>query len=207
MGGRPAHGGRPLPRDDRARPLPFRAGRMTMSELSYSAANAREQAKAYVASILKALGSRDAMEVLAETPAALRRVISGLIAPQDGTPERAGKWAVRHVVQHLADSELVGAFRFRMILAHDAPELPGYDQDLWATRLRYEDSDLQVALDDFQTLRRANLRLVRRAAPADLARVMHHVERGDESLQETIPLYAGHDLVHLAQIRRIRAAI
>jgi len=178
-----------------------------MSELSYSASNAREQAKTYVASILKALGSRDALEVLAETPAALRRDVSGLTASQDGTPERAGKWSIRHVVQHLADSELVGAFRFRMILAHDAPELPGYDQDLWAARLGYGDSDVVTALGDFTTLRQANLRLFRRATPADLERVMHHVERGDESLGQTIPLYAGHDLVHLAQIRRIRAAI
>ena len=178
-----------------------------MSELSYSASNAREQARAYVASILKALGSRDAMEVLAETPAALRRAVAGLSPSQDGAPERAGKWSVRHVVQHLADSELVGAFRFRMILAHDAPELPGYDQDLWAARLRYEDSDVATALGDFTTLRQANLRLFRRATPADLARVMHHAERGDESLGQTIPMYAGHDLVHLAQIRRIRTAI
>jgi len=178
-----------------------------MSELSYSASTAREQAKAYVASILKALGSRDAMEVLAETPEALRRAVSGLTPALDGTPERAGKWSVRQVVQHLADSELVGAFRFRMILAHDAPELPGYDQDLWAARLHYEDSDVETALDDFARLRHANVRLFRRAGPADLARVMRHVERGDESIAQTIPLYAGHDLVHLAQIRRIRAAI
>jgi hypothetical protein len=178
-----------------------------MSELSYSAANAKEQAKAYVESILKALGSRNPMEVLAETPAVLRLAVSGLTPAQAGAPERAGKWSVRQVVQHLADSELVGAFRFRMILAHDAPELPGYDQDLWATRLKYEDADLPTALDDFATLRQANLRLLRRATPADFARVMRHAERGDESLGQTFPLYAGHDLVHLAQIRRIRAAI
>jgi hypothetical protein len=178
-----------------------------MSELSYSASNAREEAKAYVASILKALGSRDAMEVLSETPAALRRAVSGLSPSQDGTPERAGKWSVRHVVQHLTDSELVGAYRFRMILAHDAPELPGYDQDLWAARLGYGDADVATALGDFAALRQANLRLFRRATPADRARVMHHAERGDESLGEMIPMYAGHDLVHLAQIRRIRAAI
>ena len=178
-----------------------------MSELSYSTSTAREQAKEYVASILKALGSRDAMEVLAETPATLRRAVSGLTASEDGAPERAGKWSVRQVVQHLADSELVGAFRFRMILAHDAPELPGYDQDLWAARLHYEESDLATALGDFETLRQANLRLFRSATPADLARVMRHAARGDESIAQTIPLYAGHDLVHLAQIRRIRAAI
>ena len=65
---------------------------------------------------------------------------------QDAIPERPGKWSVRQVVQHLADSDLVGAFRFRMVLAHDAPELPGYDQDVWAQRLGYQESEVSSAL-------------------------------------------------------------
>lgn len=178
-----------------------------MSNLSYSAANAVEQADAYVASILGALGSRDPMEVLAEVPERLRQSVAGLTAQQDGTPEGAGKWSVRQVVQHMADSELVGGFRFRMVLAHDAPQLSGYDQDLWAERLRYQDSDLATALQEFTMLRSANLRLLRQATPEDLRRVMRHAERGDEPLSRMISLYAGHDLVHLAQIRRIRQAI
>jgi hypothetical protein len=181
-----------------------------MSELSNSASTAvaDEQVRAYVNSILQALGSREPLAVLAETPEALRRAVTGLSREQDGTPERPGKWSVRQVVQHLADSELVGGFRFRMVLAHDAPELPGYDQDLWAERLRYQDSDLATALDDFATLRAMNLRVLRRATPEDLKnRVMRHAERGDEPLGHMMSLYAGHDLVHLAQIRRIRQAI
>lgn len=131
----------------------------------------------------------------------------GLTHEQDGTPEAPGKWSVRHVTQHLADSELVGAFRFRMVLAHDGPQLPGYDQDLWAQRLRYEESDVATAVQDFSTLRRANLRLFRKATPEDLKRVMRHAERGDEPLGQTIRLYAGHDVVHLRQIARIRRSI
>ena len=38
-------------------------------------------------------------------------------------------------------------------------------------------------------------------------RVMRHSERGDEPLGHMLKLYAGHDLVHLAQILRIRQAI
>ncbi|MFL6259279.1 MAG: DinB family protein [Thermoanaerobaculia bacterium] len=164
--------------------------------------------QAYVNSLLQALGSREPMEVLAETPEALRRTVAGLSREQDGTPERPGKWSVRQVVQHLADSEVVGAFRFRMVLAHDAPELPAYDQDLWAERLRYQEADLATSLDDFETLRALNIRVLRRAAPEDLKnRVMRHAERGDEPLGYMLSLYAGHDLVHLAQIRRIRQAI
>lgn len=178
-----------------------------MSNLTNNASTAAAQAQAYIDSILQALGSRDPLEVLAEMPGALRQAVAGLTPQQEATPERPGKWSVRQVVQHLADSELVGGFRFRMVIAHDAPELPGYDQDLWAERLGYQESDLATALEEFTALRHANLRLLRRATSEDLRRVMRHAERGEESLGHLIKLYAGHDLVHLAQIRRIRQAI
>lgn len=178
-----------------------------MSDLSNSFSSAAAQVEAYVASLLNALGSREPMKALAEMPAALRRAVAGLSAEQEATPEAPGKWSVRQVVQHLADSELVGGFRFRMVLAHEAPEVPGYDQDLWAERLRYQDVDLASSLQDFTYLRQVNLRLLRQATAEDLKRVMRHAERGDEPLGKMISMYAGHDLVHLAQIRRIRQAI
>ena len=164
-------------------------------------------AGAYIAGLLAALGSRPPLEVLAETPGALSRLVAGLSPAQQRMPEASGKWSVRQVVQHLADAELVGGFRIRMVLAHDAPELPGYDQDLWAQRLGYQDSDPEVAIREFTSLRESNLRLYRRATPADLSRVMRHAERGDESLAEIISVYAGHDLVHRRQLDRITRAI
>jgi len=160
--------------------------------------------QAYVASLFAALGRRDPFEVLEQTPTTLRQAASGLTPEQESRPEGPGKWSVRQVVQHLADSELVGAFRFRMILAHDAPTIPGYDQDRWAERLAYQESDLPTALQEFALFRQANLRLLRRATPQDLKRVMLHSERGEEPLGQMIPIYAGHDLVHLRQIARIR---
>src|SRR5712692_5658763 len=178
-----------------------------MSDLASDSADPVTQAEAYVASLLQALGSRDPLEVLAEMPRTLRAAVAGVTRQQDATPERPGKWSVRQVVQHLADSDLVGAFRFRMVLAHDAPELPGYDQDVWAQRLAYQDSDISSALHEFSTLRDATVRLLRRATPEDMRRVMRHAERGDESLSHMIRTYAGHDIVHLRQIARIREAI
>jgi hypothetical protein len=108
------------------------------------------------------------------------------------------------VIAHLADSELVGAFRLRMILAHDTPALAPYDQDLWATRLKYEHADLEQSLERFSVLRRANLTLWATASSADLARVGVHGERGEESIERMRRLYAGHDLAHLRQLARIR---
>ena len=56
-------------------------------------------------------------------------------------------------------------------------------------------------------LRRANLRLLVRASPDELKRVGVHVERGEESLEHLCRLYAGHDLLHLRQIERVRRVI
>ena len=178
-----------------------------MSEPVPRSPDAATEVDAYVASLLEALGSRDPLEVLAETPAALCRAVAGLTAVQDGIPERPGKWAVRHVVRHLADSELVGAYRFRMVLAHESPELPSYDQDLWAEKLAYGDADLATALSEFSAFRHANLRILRGTSASDLGRVMLHRERGAEALGDTMRFFAGHDLVHLRQIARIRQAI
>jgi hypothetical protein len=40
-----------------------------------------------------------------------------------------------------------------------------------------------------------------------MKRVGVHAERGDESVEHMVKLYAGHDLLHLRQIERIRTAI
>ena len=49
--------------------------------------------------------------------------------------------------------------------------------------------------------------LLESASEADLRRVGVHAERGEEALAHIIRLYAGHDLLHLRQIERIRAAV
>ncbi len=178
-----------------------------MSELRYGASEAQSQAETYIAAILAALGSRDPLEVLREMPAALRRALAGLSPDQMATPEAPGKWSMRQVVQHLSDSDLVGAFRYRMVLAHDRPALAGYDQDLWVERVHRSDTDTDAALTEFTALRRANVRLLERLGPEDRERTGLHAERGPESIAYATRLYAGHDIVHLRQLARIRQAV
>jgi len=178
-----------------------------MSVFTNSATSAAENAADYVGAILELLGDREAMVVLRETPAALPQAIDGLSPQQLCEPERLGKWSIVQILQHLADSDIVWAWRLRVILAQDRPPLTGYDQDLWAERLHYEEADAREAIELFTALRRANLRLIERASPADLRRVGVHVERGEETLEHLRRLYAGHDLLHLRQIARVRQAV
>ena len=166
----------------------------------------QERAK-YSKAVLELVGGREPLSVLRETPAAAARAIEGLSPAQLRKPEAPGKWSIAQVLQHLADSDLVWGWRVRLILAQDRPTLTGYDQDLWAERLHYADADPQEALEQLQVLRRGNLGLIARATPEDLERVGVHSERGQESVGYLCGLYAGHDLLHLRQIARIRASL
>jgi hypothetical protein len=177
-----------------------------MSIFSNPASSTPTDIAAYVVALLHLLGDNDPVIILGQTPAALQRFLDTVPAQIVASAEAPGKWSIREVVQHLADSELVGGFRLRMVMSHDRPALLGYDQDLWASRLRYRDVDVRDAFEQFTALRRANLRIWQQLSPAELGRVGIHSERGEESLEQMRRLYAGHDLLHLQQLERIRAS-
>lgn len=178
-----------------------------MSVFSNRSVDPPQERAQYARAVLDLVGGKEPMSVLRETPAAAARAVEGLSPAQLRQPEAPGKWSIAHVLQHLADSDLVWGWRMRLILAQDRPAITGYDQDLWADRLQYADADPDEALETLRVLRRGNLGLIARATPQDLQRVGVHAERGEESAGYLCGLYAGHDLLHLRQIDRIRRTV
>jgi len=163
------------------------------------------EAKAYQDSLLAALGPDDPAEAQAATAARIRALV--LEAGDDlRTRPEPGEWSVFECIGHVVDGELVSSGRYRWILAHDEPELVGYDQVRWVERL-HQDDDVAGLLDLFEGLRRANLALWRRTPIEDRSRVGIHRERGPESYDLTFRLIAGHDRVHLDQADRALAAV
>lgn len=166
-----------------------------------------ETARAYVAALIELLGGRNPMHVMAATPNSLREAVSELSDKAIRSPEAENKWSVVQVVQHLADSELVYGYRMRLIVAEDAPDIPGYDQNAWTENLRYNDVAITDALADFAATRTMNLRWLSGLSESELDRWGMHSERGEESVRHIVKLLAAHDLVHLKQIDRIKAAV
>ena len=163
------------------------------------------QAAAYQQMLLDALGGDDPAEVQARGPAEARALFD-LAGPDLRTRPAPREWSVLLCIAHMTDGEVVMSARYRWVLAHDEPELIGYDQDLWADRL-HDGQDPDALLEHFRALRTANLDLWHRSSEADRARVGQHRERGRESYDLMFRLMAGHDRVHLAQARRALAAI
>lgn len=162
-------------------------------------------AAAYQRMLLDALGDDDPAEAQSETPANIRALVADA-GPHLRTRPEPREWSVLLCLAHIADAELVMAGRYRWVLAHDEPELIGYDQDLWVDRLHGDGDDPAPMVADFEVLRASNIELWRRSSPADRARVGIHRERGRESYDLMFRMLGGHDRVHLAQARRALAA-
>ena len=164
------------------------------------------QAKAYQQSLLAALGDDDPADAQATTPDRIRRLIAAA-GPDLRTKPAPREWSVLECIGHVTDAETVMSARYRWVLAHDEPELVGYDQDLWVDGLRHNADDPVELLAVFEALRTANLALWRRSSPEQRARVGLHRERGPESYELMFRLLGGHDRVHLDQADRALAAV
>jgi uncharacterized damage-inducible protein DinB len=148
-------------------------------------------------------GTRDPLATMAATPRRLERLLAKRTAAEIRRRPPSGKWSVRQIVAHLADTEVVFAYRARMILSRSGTEIQAFDQDVWASEGRYEDVDVKAALAAFASLRKLNLAFVRRLSPEKRSRFGIHQERGKESIAHLTRMYAGHDLNHLGQIAAI----
>jgi hypothetical protein len=156
--------------------------------------------QAYRGNLLKLLGDRNPLEVLAQTASTLADVVRKHSATVLHTRPFNGKWTPNEVIGHLADGEWVYGYRLRLILCEDTPTVVGTNQDLWVAVQRHNEREPSELVEMFRTMRQFNLALWKRTSPADRARTGQHNERGPESLELMLRMTAGHDLSHLNQI-------
>lgn len=162
-----------------------------------------ETVQQYIARITGLVGDRDAAEVLGATPDRLRALVNRATPDEIRWTTSSTRWSIAEIAAHLADSEIVGAWRIRSVLARDGIELQAYDQNVWASAFRYDQTDAAESVALFEVLRRSTLRVIRAVDPARLAHAGLHEERGKESVAHIMRMYAGHDLNHLRQIERL----
>ena len=124
-----------------------------------------------------------------------------------GAHPLAGKWSAREIVHHLGDSESTSAGRIRQLLAQEDPLIQGYDQDQYATRLRYNERDMAPALEAFRYARETTMQLLPSLSEDDWQRAGTHTESGRYTLEDWLRIYAAHAHNHAAQIRRLRDAL
>lgn len=164
------------------------------------------EAAAYQRYLLDALGDDDPADAQATTPATMQELIAASALDLRTRPAM-GEWSVIECLGHILDAEVVYSGRYRWTIAHDGPELIGYDQALWVERLHHADDDPDALHAHFVGMRVANLALWKRSTVDQRRRVGIHRERGPETFDLSFRLIAGHDRIHLAQARAALTAV
>jgi uncharacterized damage-inducible protein DinB len=164
----------------------------------------QETPQQYIQRILGYIDGKDPLRVQRETPKKLQTQIKPLSKKQLTQRPEPGKWSIAEILAHLADAELVGGWRMRLISGSNGVPLQPFDQDVWAETFAYSRRDPAASLETFRVLRESNLAMLK-ALPKNLwENYGMHQERGKETLAHIVRMFAGHDLNHLAQIESIR---
>lgn len=162
-----------------------------------------ETPQQYTQRLLNNVGELNPVEVLESTITrieALSRSLEKKGLQRKPTPD---KWTAAQILSHLAEGEIVFAYRLRKALNASGETIEAYDQNEWVKNSGYLQADPHLALSLFQALRRVNVARLKSLTPEQWAHYGMHTERGKESITQMARITAGHDINHLRQMETI----
>lgn len=122
-----------------------------------------------------------------------------LLAPAPETKAKhryaPGKWSVKEVVGHLADSERVMGYRALRFARGDATRLPGFDENLFAESAPFDARPLAEVISEFESVRAATLSLFRGFDEAAWGRA-GVANEAPVTVRALAWMIAGHELHH-----------
>lgn len=108
-----------------------------------------------------------------------------------------GKWSVRQVVCHLADSELIYASRIQLVLVEDNPFLPAAEPSRWVSAFAHHDRRIDEQLALIRGIRRHTLLILRHVDLEAFHRTGVHSEDGPLTLEDLVERLTRHIPHHL----------
>ncbi|HXW89224.1 MAG TPA: DinB family protein [Terriglobales bacterium] len=112
----------------------------------------------------------------------------------------SGKWSVRFILHHLADSETVLFDRIRRVISEPKQVIWAYDQDAWAQGLDYSRVPLDLARRIYEAVRAGVIYHARVHYDRNGLREFVHSETGVRTLKDEFDKVAAHNEHHLEQI-------
>ena len=115
------------------------------------------------------------------------------------------KWCILEILGHLADMEILYAYRIRQMLADKDPVIAPIDQDDWAKNLGYLESSPPELVALYGLNRHANVGLLRRLKAEDLQKSARHPELDHRvTVADYVQMMSKHGPNHLEQIERLK---
>ena len=82
-----------------------------------------------------------------------------------------GKWTLKELLGHVNDTERIMAYRALRIARNDKTPLPGFDENNYVLNAHFADRTIESLADEFATLRKANMLLIKSFSEEEVSRV------------------------------------
>ena len=140
-------------------------------------------------------------------PVVLRRAVAGMTRDQLLARPVPGRWSTQEVVCHLADYEPIYADRMKRVVALKEPELLKGDPGLFATRLAYDQRDVEEELALIEITRKQMARILRGLTSEDFWRQGGHSRDGALTLEVLLQRITAHVPHHVRFIEEKKRAM
>jgi hypothetical protein len=145
------------------------------------------------------------LDAAAESPKQIAAAVLGLPEKTLRYKPSPDKWCIWEMLGHLADMEILYAYRIRQMLADHDPVIAPIDQDAWAKNLGYLESPISELVALYGLNRLSNVRLLRRLKAVDLLKSARHPELDHPvTVGEYVRMMSKHGPNHLEQVERLK---
>ncbi|MEN8143733.1 MAG: DinB family protein [Gemmatimonadota bacterium] len=121
-------------------------------------------------------------------------------AAERATSYAPGKWTLKEILGHLVDDERIFSYRLLCVARGEQNELPGFDEEIYATSGAFEQRTLANLLSEYAAVRAATLALLEHLTGAAWTR-RGRVNGYTASARGLAFHIAGHELHHHRVIR------
>lgn len=128
------------------------------------------------------------------------RLLAGLSEQQASHRYAPGKWSVKEVIGHVADSERIFAYRALRIARGDQTPIEGFEQDDYVRGAQFDRLSISDLAAEFAAVRQATLRLFESLSPEAWVR-RGVANKNEVSVRALAYMIAGHELHHRQVLR------
>lgn len=138
----------------------------------------------------------DYAELLARQKFEVLSLFGGMDGEQAEYRYEQGKWSIKEMLGHLADSEHIFSYRLLRIARGETEPLPGFEQDDYVKAAEFDRLPLRILLTQYETARNATLALLP-VLPDDCWTRSGTVSGSRLSARAALVLLIGHERHHL----------
>src|ERR1700744_3421333 len=119
-----------------------------------------DEYSAYAARYVDLVGNGPILEILDYQKETSYNFFTRLEKKKGDHAYAEGKWTIKQVLGHMADTERIFAYR-ALVFSHESITLPGFDQDVYMEQATFNSRSLEDIANEFKTVRESSLYLFR----------------------------------------------